>query len=137
MSSSNNLIVNKSKPFLGKIIIPGDKSISHRSIIIGSLAEGKLSITNFLRSDDCLHTISAMRSLGAKITDLKEQIIIEGIGLNNLTKPKNIIYAGNSGNNLSSFDSTNKSPRPLIMKAFDMGGKVETNSNTSAPPNPN
>ena len=97
MSSSNNLIVNNSRPFLGKLIIPGDKSISHRSIILGSIAKGKLIITNFLKSDDCLHTISAMRSLGAKITDHKEQIMIEGIGLNNIKKPKNIIDAGNSG----------------------------------------
>ena len=97
MSSSNNLIVNNSRPFLGKLMIPGDKSISHRSIILGSLAKGKLIITNFLKSDDCLHTISAMRSLGAKITDHKEQIMIEGIGLNNIKKPKNIIDAGNSG----------------------------------------
>ena len=97
MSSSNNLIINKSKPFLGKVIIPGDKSISHRSIILGSLVKGKLTITNFLKSDDCLQTISAMRSLGAKITDSNEQIIIEGIGLNNLKKPNNIIDSGNSG----------------------------------------
>tara|TARA_Y200000002_G_scaffold380211_1_gene391186 strand:- start:1394 stop:2698 length:1305 start_codon:yes stop_codon:yes gene_type:complete len=97
MSSSNNLIVNKSKPFIGKIIIPGDKSISHRSIILGSLAKGKLTITNFLKSDDCLYTISAMRSLGAKITDYNNQIMIEGIGLNNIKKPNDIINAGNSG----------------------------------------
>ena len=97
MSSSNNLIVNKSKPFLGKVIIPGDKSISHRSIILGSIAQGKLTITNFLKSDDCLQTISAMRSLGAKITDFNEKIMIEGMGLNNVKKPNNILYAGNSG----------------------------------------
>tara|TARA_B100001063_G_C16766092_1_gene558710 strand:+ start:931 stop:2235 length:1305 start_codon:yes stop_codon:yes gene_type:complete len=97
MSSPNNLIVNKSKPFLGKIIIPGDKSISHRSIIIGSISKGKLIINNFLKSDDCFQTISAMRSLGAKITESNMQIMIEGIGLNNIKKPKNIIDAGNSG----------------------------------------
>ena len=97
MSTSNNLIVNNSRPFLGKLMIPGDKSISHRSIILGSIAKGKLIITNFLKSDDCLHTISAMRNLGARITDHKEQIMIEGIGLNNIKKPKNIIDAGNSG----------------------------------------
>lgn len=97
MSSSNNLIVNKSKPFLGKLMIPGDKSISHRSIILGSIADGKLAINNFLKSEDCLNTIYAMRSLGAKITDYNEQIIIEGIGLNNIQKPTNIIDAGNSG----------------------------------------
>jgi len=97
MSSSNNLIVNKSKPFLGKVIIPGDKSISHRSIILGSIAKGNLTITNFLKSDDCLQTISAMRTMGAKITDFNEQIVIEGIGLNNIKKPNKIINAGNSG----------------------------------------
>ena len=97
MSSSNNLIVNKSKPFLGKVIIPGDKSISHRSIILGSMAKGKIIITNFLKSDDCLKTISAMRSLGAKITSFNEQIMIEGIGLNNIKKPNKTIDAGNSG----------------------------------------
>ena len=97
MSSSNNLIVNKSKPFLGKVIIPGDKSISHRSIILGSMAKGKIIITNFLKSDDCLKTISAMRSLGAKITAFNEQIMIEGIGLNNFKKPNKTIDAGNSG----------------------------------------
>ena len=97
MSSSNNLIVNKSKPFLGKVIIPGDKSISHRSVILGSMAKGKIIITNFLKSDDCLKTISAMRSLGAKITAYNEQIMIEGIGLNNVKKPHKTIDAGNSG----------------------------------------
>jgi 3-phosphoshikimate 1-carboxyvinyltransferase len=97
MSSCNNLIVNKSKPFLGKVIIPGDKSISHRSIILGSIAKGNLTITNFLKSDDCLQTISAMKTLGAKITDFNEQIIIEGIGLDNVKKPNKIINAGNSG----------------------------------------
>ena len=97
MSSSNNLIVNKSKPFLGKVIIPGDKSISHRSIILGSIAQGKLTITNFLKSDDCLQTISAIRSLGAKITDFNEKIMLEGMGLKNVKKPNNILYAGNSG----------------------------------------
>jgi len=97
MSSPNNLIVNKSKPFLGKVIIPGDKSISHRSIILGSMVKGKIIITNFLKSDDCLQTISAMKSLGAKITAFNEQIMIEGMGLNNIKKPNKIIKAGNSG----------------------------------------
>ncbi len=97
MSSSNNLIVNKSKPFLGKLIIPGDKSISHRSIILGSISLGELTITNFLKSNDCLNTINAMRELGANITEYKDQILIRGIGLDKIQKPKNMIDAGNSG----------------------------------------
>ena len=68
MSSSNNLIINKSKPLVGNLKIPGDKSISHRSIILGALSNGELNISNFLASDDCNATINAMRQLGADIS---------------------------------------------------------------------
>jgi 3-phosphoshikimate 1-carboxyvinyltransferase len=61
------------------------------------MVKGKIIITNFLKSDDCLQTISAMKSLGAKITAFNEQIMIEGMGLNNIKKPNKIIKAGNSG----------------------------------------
>ena len=147
--SSSNLIVNKSKPFLGKIIIPGDKSISHRSIILGSIAKGKLVITNFLKSDDCLQTISAMRSLGAKITDFNEQIIVEGIGLNNIKKPNNIIDAGNSGtlirlltgllsvqnfcSTITGDESLNSRPMGRIINPLVLyGAKIDSN-NSKAP----
>ena len=149
MSSSNNLIVNKSKPFLGKVIIPGDKSISHRSIILGSLAKGKLTITNFLKSDDCLQTISAMRSLGAKIINFNEQIIIEGMGLNNIKKPNKIIDAGNSGTlirlltgilsvqNFSSTitgdDSLNSRPMRRIISPLVAHGAMIDSKNFKAP----
>ena len=56
MTSNNHLVVNKSNPLIGKIHIPGDKSISHRSIILGSLSEGELTIYNFLNSSDCIAT---------------------------------------------------------------------------------
>ena len=145
MSSSNNLIVNKSKPFLGRVIIPGDKSISHRSIILGSLAKGKLTITNFLKSDDCLQTISAMRCLGAKITNFNEQIIIEGIGLNNIKNPNKIIDAGNSGtlirlltgilsvqnftSTITGDDSLNLRPmRRIISPLVAHGAKIDSNN---------
>ena len=61
MSLTNNLIVNKSNPLIGEIKIPGDKSISHRSVIIASLTNGKLTINNFLFSDDCICTIKSCR----------------------------------------------------------------------------
>jgi 3-phosphoshikimate 1-carboxyvinyltransferase len=97
MSSSNNLLVNKSNPFVGTIHIPGDKSISHRSVILGSLSNGHLSVKNFLNSDDCLCTVSAMQQLGAKIVVDKSSLSIEGLGLTRLKEPTNIIDAGNSG----------------------------------------
>ena len=97
MSSPNNLIINKSKPLIGNLKIPGDKSISHRSIILGALSNGELTISNFLTSDDCNATISAMRELGADITVNDNQVHIKGKGLFSLKQPKKIIDAGNSG----------------------------------------
>ena len=81
MSSPNNLIINKSKPLIGNLKIPGDKSISHRSIILGALSNGELTITNFLNSDDCNATIKAMRELGADISINDNQVYIRGKGL--------------------------------------------------------
>ena len=97
MTTSNHLIVNKSNPLIGKIKIPGDKSISHRSIILGSLSEGQLTISNFLNSSDCIATIHAMRQLGVDISIDNNSVFIEGKGLDGLNKPKNVIDAGNSG----------------------------------------
>ena len=97
MSSPNNLIINRSKPLIGNLKIPGDKSISHRSIILGALSDGELTISNFLTSDDCNATIKAMRELGADISINDNQVHIKGKGLFSLKKPKQIIDAGNSG----------------------------------------
>ena len=97
MTSSNNLLVNKSNPFLGTIIIPGDKSISHRSVILGSLTDGQLTVSNFLNSEDCLCTVSAMQQLGAQIDIDNTSLSINGMGLTQLKAPKNVIDAGNSG----------------------------------------
>ena len=97
MSSSNNLIINKSKPLIGNLKIPGDKSISHRSIILGTLSNGELTISNFLTSDDCNSTINAMRQLGGDISVDDNKVNIKGKGLFSLKKPKQIIDAGNSG----------------------------------------
>ena len=88
MSSSNNLIINKSKPLIGNIIIPGDKSISHRSIILGALSNGELTISNFLVSDDCNATINAMRQLGVDISVNENKVFIKGKGLFGLKEPK-------------------------------------------------
>ena len=87
MTKSNNLIVNKSKPLMGNIHIPGDKSISHRSIILGSLCEGNLTISNFLTSNDCLATVSAMRQLGVDISIEKDKVNLKGKGLFSLKAP--------------------------------------------------
>jgi len=81
----------------GTIKIPGDKSISHRSIIIPSISKGISEIENILMSDDVMHTLDAFKSLGVKIINANNKIIIHGMGLNSLSKAKKNIYLGNSG----------------------------------------
>jgi len=81
----------------GNIVIPSDKSISHRSIIIPSISMGVSEINNLLMSDDVLHTLNAFKALGVKIEQSNNKITIHGKGLNSLTKPKKNIYLGNSG----------------------------------------
>ena len=71
----------------GCVNIPGDKSISHRSIIIPSISKGISEISNLLMSDDVLHTINAMKAMGVKINTFEDKIIIHGNGLNSLKKP--------------------------------------------------
>ena len=81
----------------GEITIPGDKSISHRAVMFGSLAEGTTEVTGFLRGADCLSTIDCFRRLGISIEDKDEQILIHGKGLHGLSAPDQILDAGNSG----------------------------------------
>ena len=78
-------------------IIPGDKSISHRSIIIPSISKGICEISNILRSDDVLHTLEAFKLMGVKIIEENNKLIVFGNGLNSLKKPNKNIYLGNSG----------------------------------------
>ncbi|MDC3044934.1 3-phosphoshikimate 1-carboxyvinyltransferase [Prochlorococcus sp. AH-736-B04] len=83
----------------GKIKVPGDKSISHRALIIGSIAEGETTIEGFLHSEDPLSTADCLRKLGVIIPEIKnnEPFTISGVGLNGLKEPKEILYCGNSG----------------------------------------
>ena len=81
----------------GPIAVPGDKSISHRSIMFGALAEGETTVSNFLPGADCLSTISCFQQLGVKIEQNGQQVRIEGKGFSGLTEPSEILDVGNSG----------------------------------------
>lgn len=94
---SKKAIKGKSQPLRGEIIPPGDKSISHRSLMLGSLANGKSLVSEFLISDDTLSTANAMRALGASIELNGTQVTVEGNGLYGLKEPDQIIDCGNSG----------------------------------------
>ena len=81
----------------GEVSIPGDKSISHRAVMFGSLAEGTTEVTNFLQGADCLSTISCFRKLGIEIENTSQRILIHGKGPHGLTEPSDTLDTGNSG----------------------------------------
>ena len=84
----------------GEITVPGDKSISHRSIILGSIAQGTTTVSGFLRGEDNLATLSAFRSMGVEITDDGSVLTIHGRGLHGLKEPEDLLDCGNSGTSI-------------------------------------
>lgn len=84
-------------PLTGEITIPGDKSISHRAVMFGSLAQGITEITHFLKGADCLSTIDCFRKMGIQIEETGEKILVHGNGLYGLKAPDSFLNTGNSG----------------------------------------
>jgi 3-phosphoshikimate 1-carboxyvinyltransferase len=93
----NNTLPININSLKGQISIPGDKSISHRSIMFGAIADGTTTVTNFLTGDDCLSTISCFRKLGVEIEQEEEKVVVHGKGIDGLTEPKEVLDVGNSG----------------------------------------
>lgn len=85
------------KGLSGVIEIPGDKSISHRSVMFGSIAYGETKVTNFLPGEDCLSTISCFRKLGVTIEESENELRIVGNGFEGLKEPHEVLDVGNSG----------------------------------------
>ena len=81
----------------GELTVPGDKSISHRAVMFGSLAKGTTKITHFLEGADCLSTISCFRKMGIDIENNNGEILVHGKGLHGLSAPVDILDVGNSG----------------------------------------
>ena len=81
----------------GTFELIGDKSISHRAVMFSSIAKGKTKITNFLIGQDCLSTIDCFRKMGVDISIDNRNVIVNGVGLNGLKKPKDVLDVGNSG----------------------------------------
>ncbi len=89
------------QPLSGAIRVPGDKSISHRSIMLGALAEGVTEITGFLQGEDSLNTLRCFRAMGVCISEpLDGRVRVEGVGLHGLTAPAAPLYVGNSGTSM-------------------------------------
>lgn len=84
-------------PLRGSITVPGDKSISHRAVMLGALASGTAHITGFLMGEDCLSTIDCFRKMGVEIEVTDGEVVVEGVGLHGLCAPEEALYTGNSG----------------------------------------
>lgn len=91
------MFIKPSHYLKGEIHIPGDKSISHRSVMFGALADGLTEVTHFLQGADCLSTISCFQKLGIEIENTKDCIRIHGKGLHGLRPSASVLDAGNSG----------------------------------------
>ena len=135
----------------GEVTIPGDKSISHRSIMLGSNALGTTEITHFLEGADCLSTIDCFRKMGVEIERKPSSILVHGKGLRGLTAPASTLNVGNSGTTtrlisgilsgqnfattLSGDDSLNSRPMKRIMTPLNtMGAHIRSlNDNGCAP----
>ncbi|WP_313798498.1 3-phosphoshikimate 1-carboxyvinyltransferase [Cytobacillus sp.] len=85
------------KSLNGELAIPGDKSISHRSIMFGAIAQGETIVTNFLLGEDCLSTIDCFKKMGVRIDQQEEKVIIHGNGFEGLCEPSEMLDVGNSG----------------------------------------
>ncbi|SIQ44316.1 3-phosphoshikimate 1-carboxyvinyltransferase [Halanaerobium kushneri] len=93
--------VNPADKISGEIRVPGDKSISHRSLILSSIAEGESKIEGLLEAEDCLSTMGIMRDLGVEITkEQKGKYTVQGKGLNGLEEAGNVLDCGNSGTSM-------------------------------------
>lgn len=135
----------------GEVTIPGDKSISHRSIMLGSIALGTTELTHFLEGADCLSTIDCFRKMGVEIERKPSSILVHGKGLRGLTAPASTLNVGNSGTTtrlisgilsgqnfattLSGDDSLNSRPMKRIMTPLNtMGAHIRSlNDNGCAP----
>ena len=89
--------IKKQTRLRGELTVPGDKSISHRAVMFGSLAQGTTRITHFLEGADCLSTISCFRKMGVDIERNASEILVHGKGLHGLSAPSEILDVGNSG----------------------------------------
>ena len=141
----------KSGPLKGEITVPGDKSISHRAVMFGSLAKGTTEITGFLQGADCLSTISCFESMGIAIENKGDIVLVHGNGLRGLKKPETVLDCGNSGTttrlisgilSAQNFDVTltgdasiQKRPMKRIMEPLSLMGAdiVSVNGNGCAP----
>ena len=140
----SKFIAKPANSLSGNLKVPGDKSISHRSIMLGSLANGVTKVTGFLEGEDALSTLKAFQAMGVKIERDGDNVTIHGVGINGLKKPSAPLDLGNSGTSIrlmsgilaaQAFDcelhgdeSLSKRPMGRVINPLtEMGAVIESN----------
>src|SRR5512142_1015551 len=94
----SSLLVHPSGPLRGAVVVPGDKSISHRALLLGGLAEGPTRVTGWLPALDCQATLRCMRGLGVRVDQEDDTTLtVHGVGLRGLREPVDVLDCGGSG----------------------------------------
>ena len=140
------------KKFQGKFTVPGDKTVSHRSIMFGAIAEGTTHVTGFLEGEDALATLQAFRDMGVSIEGPKNgEVTIHGVGMHGLKAPASALYMGNSGTSMrllsgmlaaQKFDSVMTGDASLTQRPMEriakplrtMGAQIQTTGERGTPP---
>lgn len=137
-------------PLCGAITVPGDKSISHRAVMLGALTNGTTHISGFLMGEDCLSTIDCFRKMGVQIERTETEVIVHGVGLHGLSAPEETLYTGNSGTTtrllcgilagqsfasvMNGDASIQKRPMGRVIKPLrEMGASIEGKSDNYCP----
>jgi len=93
----NKVSLNKSPSLKGEMKVPGDKSISHRALMLGAIANGETPVRGLLKGEDNMSTLKAFRAMGIEITENEDSVLVKGKGLHGLSEPGDVLDAGNSG----------------------------------------
>jgi len=151
MSQTITFKVQPGGSLLGEIRVPGDKSMSHRSIMLGSLAEGVTQVRGFLNAEDAMSTLEAFRAMGVNIEGpVNGEVTIHGVGKHGLKQPQAPLYLGNSGTSMrllsgllagQPFDTVltgdksleSRPMRRVTVPLALMGAEIETQENGTAP----
>lgn len=140
----SKFIASPANSLSGNLKVPGDKSISHRSIMLGSLSHGITKVSGFLEGEDALSTLKAFQAMGVKIERDGDNVTIHGVGINGLKKPQGPLDLGNSGTSIrlmsgilaaQAFDcelvgdeSLSKRPMNRVINPLrDMGAIIDSN----------
>ena len=91
----NKLGSQSTRALKGRISVPGDKSISHRALMIGASAIGQTNITGLLEAEDVLHTADALRAAGVRIDQSEDRWTVNGVGVGGFSTPENVVDIGN------------------------------------------